>query len=266
MSSHISVLASEALELLNVRSNLNYVDCTLGGGGHTKLILEKNGPKGKVLAFDLDTDAIENAQKALKKYASRLTLHHGNFTEVATVAARQSWPSIDGALYDLGISTDELRDSGRGFSFQQDEPLDMRLSVDQVFHACDLVNTWREQSIADAIFAYGEERYARRIAKAIVEARHKRKIETTNDLVGIIRSAVPNSYAYGPRHFATRTFQALRIAVNDELDSLESSLQKIEPILSSGARLVVISFHSLEDRIVKNTFRAWQLGKKMEKS
>jgi len=255
MSLHKTVLLDEAIHYLDVHSNENYIDCTLGGGGHTEAILKKNGPHGKVLALDLDLEALERMKMRSREYADRLILQESNFSHIQEMATENEITPVSGILYDLGLSTDLIKASGRGLSFLADEPLDMRFSPKQDVTAAQIVNSWKEKDLADTIFAFGEERYSRRIAKVICEARKKQRISTTGELVELIRSAVPAHYRHGRIHCATRTFQALRIAVNDELGNLETSLQSALDLLKNKGRLIVISFHSLEDRIVKNFFK-----------
>jgi 16S rRNA (cytosine1402-N4)-methyltransferase len=254
---HRTVLREEAIQYLNVLSNHNYIDCTLGGGGHTESILEQSGPKGRVIAFDLDDETIRRTQKRLLRFGKRLIILNKNFRTILDVKD-QTLP-LHGVLYDLGTSMDLLKNSGRGFSFLTDEPLDMRFSDEQEITAEDIVNTWKEKDLADAIFRYGEERWSRRIAKGLVTARGKKRIQRTFELAEVIGHAIPGRYRHGRIHFATRTFQALRILVNDELGALEESLQGAVKVLEKGGRVVVISFHSLEDRIVKHFFKTVQI-------
>ncbi|MDP2656191.1 MAG: 16S rRNA (cytosine(1402)-N(4))-methyltransferase RsmH [bacterium] len=254
MTTHRSVMPQEVLEYLRVLSNGTYIDCTLGGAGHTESILTCNGPKGRVLGIDASPDAIVQAQTRLKKYGKRAVLVQGNFRDVVSLATLHGFGQVDGVLYDLGLSMDLLRQSGRGFSFQENEPLDMRFDPKQDLMAMDIVNSWKEKDIADAIFQYGQDQASRRIAKAIVQARRKKRFETTFDLVNVIETILPRR---GKFHPATQTFQALRIVVNDELGVLQSSLESLATLLHTGSRIVVITFHSLEDRIVKNVFRQW---------
>lgn len=266
---HRTVLKEEAVEYLNVLSHHHYVDCTLGGGGHAEAILERNGPDGRVIAFELDFETIARTQKRLKRFGTRLVVIEDTFRNIGRVA--EYGLTISGILYDLGTSMDLLKSSGRGFSFLADEPLDMRFSRLQDETAADIVNGMRESNLADLIYRYGEERLSRRIAHAIVEERRKKRIETTGHLVAVIESAVPGRYRRGRIHCATRTFQALRIAVNDELSALEESLERAMLFLQDDGqsraeaerrRMVVISFHSLEDRIVKQQFKKFhQQGK-----
>lgn len=252
---HTSVFLEEAITLLDVHSNKEYIDCTLGGGGHTRALLERSGPKGKVLAFDLDDETIQKTGGTLKGYAKRLKIVRANFHDLAVVAPQNGFEQVGGILYDLGLSMDLIKGRGRGFSFMTDEPLDMRFDTEQDFTAADILNSWPEKKIADTIYAFGEERFSRRIAKVIVEHRRKHRFETTGQLVEAVERAVPGKYRHGKIHCATRTFQALRIAVNDELGGLEKSLSSAFELLAPNGRIVVISFHSLEDRIVKNYFR-----------
>ncbi|MDO8571994.1 MAG: 16S rRNA (cytosine(1402)-N(4))-methyltransferase RsmH [bacterium] len=252
---HKSVLRDEVLDYLDVHSNHHYVDCTLGGGGHTEGILERSGPKGTVLAIDLDEETILRAHERLKKYTKRLIIHRGNFHDLEKIVQEHTIGPVSGIVYDLGLSIDLLKASGRGFSFLADEPLDMRFDIRQSLRAEEIVNYWSEKEIADTIFAYGEERFSRRISKAIVHARKMKRIDTTAYLVEIIERSVPSGYRHKRIHCATRTFQGLRIAVNDELDGLKRSLQSAVHSIQPGGRIAVISFHSLEDRIVKHYFR-----------
>ncbi len=252
---HTTVLRKEAVEWLNVRSNAHYIDCTLGAGGHTEEILKGSGPEGKVIAFELDEETIDETGNRLASFKDRLFIERESFRDLEK-ASRYSLP-ISGILYDLGFSEDLVKRRGRGLSFQADEPLDMRFDTRTQLRAEEIVNRWSESEIADVIFHYGEERYARRIARRIRDAREKARITTTGELVRIIEGAVPPPYRRGRIHCATRTFQALRIAVNDELDSLKTSLGKAIDLVENGGRIGVISFHSLEDRIVKQTFRLW---------
>ena len=247
-------MPQEVIEYLRVHSNGEYVDCTLGGAGHTAMILERNGPKGRVLGIDANPDALSQAATHLKQYGKRLVLAQGNFRDVVHLATRHGFSQVDGILYDLGLSMDLLKRSGRGFSFQVDEPLDMRLDPEQDLTAGVILNSCKEQEIADAIYQYGEERASRRIANAIVLARRKKRFETTFDLVSVIESVLSR---HGKAHPATKTFQALRMVVNDELGVLKRTLEDIPQLLHSGSRVVVLTFHSLEDRIVKNVFRDW---------
>lgn len=251
---HIPVLLQEVIDGLSVSSGDVVVDATVGGGGYTHALCERVGAHGTVIGFDQDGDAIVRAKKELSDVSCTLHLIHANFRNVDAELARLGIARIDGAAFDLGFSSLQLEESGRGFSFLRDEPLSMTLQTNPehiVFTARDIINNWAEEDIANVVFGYGEERYARRIAKALVSARQAHPIETTGQLVEVIKSAVPGRYRTGAIHPATRTFQALRIAVNDELNALKEGLEKTFSLLSPGKRIAVVSFHSLEDRIVK---------------
>jgi 16S rRNA (cytosine1402-N4)-methyltransferase len=243
---HTSVLATEALDALAIVPDGTYVDATFGAGGHTRLILERLGPHGRTIAFDADPLA-----SSLAPEDSRLTLIHANFRALAGELARRSIGPVDGILYDLGVSSMQLDDGARGFSFRTDAPLDMRLDPTQGETAADYILSHDEADLADAIFRYGDERNSRRIARAL-----KAKLpRTTGELAAIVAGSV---HVRGHReriHPATKTFQALRIAVNDELGALRESLDAAANVVRPGGRIAVISFHSLEDRIVKLFFR-----------
>ncbi|MBF2004699.1 MAG: 16S rRNA (cytosine(1402)-N(4))-methyltransferase RsmH [Chlorogloeopsis fritschii C42_A2020_084] len=243
---HIPVLPTEVIEGLAVRSGGHYLDATVGGGGHTRLILEA-APDVRVTALDQDEDALAAAKKNLAEFGERVTFIHSNF-------AAYKYPSqtFDGILADLGVSSYHLDQPERGFSFRNTASLDMRMNRQQSLTAADVINDWDEVELADIFFKYGEERLSRRIAKRIVE---QRPFSTTTDLAEAIAYSVPPKYRYGRIHPATRVFQALRIVVNDELKSLETFLEKAPNALVLGGRIAIISFHSLEDRIVKHSFK-----------
>jgi 16S rRNA (cytosine1402-N4)-methyltransferase len=230
-----------------------FVDCTVGLGGHSSALLEAGA--GRIIGLDRDLDALDRARATLAPWLQRVELVHADYRSLDPVLDRLGVPLVDGTLADLGVSSMQLDATGRGFSFQRDEPLDMRMDRSGGETAADLLARSSESELADAIFQLGEERYSRRIARALVDARHRAPIDTTGRLAAIVRRAVPRRglMRIDP---ATRTFQALRIWVNRELEGLERFLQAATRRLRSGARLVVISFHSLEDRIVKHTFRA----------
>lgn len=257
-SVHISVLLKESIEGLNLKDNSVYVDATFGGGGHTREILI-NTKNSKVIAFDQDSGALARAKQNIKGLEDRIIFKNLNFRDIDKAEEDlKEGQEIAGILFDLGISSDQLDISGRGFSFLRDEPLLMTMKEnpnEEDLTAYEIVNTWEEANLADIIYGYGEERYARRIAKNIVENRKIKEIKTTFDLVKIIEESVPNQYKKGKINPATKTFQALRIAVNDELRILEEALEKSLEILKKDGRISVITFHSLEDRIVKNFFR-----------
>jgi 16S rRNA (cytosine1402-N4)-methyltransferase len=257
---HIPVLVNEILFWLACRPGGRYVDCTIGQGGLASRILEASGPDGVVIGIDRDEAAIEAARAKLTRYGARVRFIQGNFRELKQHLASVSISEVDGVVFDLGVSSAQLDQPERGFSFLADGPLDMRMDRSGGLTAADLVNRLPEAELADLIYRYGEERYARRIARAIVRARETHPFQTTFDLVAVIRAAVPPPYRRGRLHCATRTFQALRIAVNRELDGLEESLRDAAEVLAPGGRLCVISFHSLEDRIAKRTLRSLSQG------
>ncbi len=251
---HETVLLRESILGLNLKSGARFVDATLGMGGHSAEVCRELNGNVSIYGFDNDTDALAHAKKILEKAGCTPTLFHDNFRNVDDVLTKNGVDAVEGVLFDLGVSSYQIDDSGRGFTFKKDEPLAMTMNKEKdkhVFTAMDVVNEWEEESIANIIFAYGEERYSRRIAKAIVAARKKAPIVTTFDLVDVISSAVPAAYRHGKIHPATRTFQALRIVVNDELGALKQGLEAAWSILRPGGRIAAISFHSLEDREVK---------------
>jgi 16S rRNA (cytosine1402-N4)-methyltransferase len=254
---HETVLLKESVDALDVAPGKVIMDGTLGAGGHTREICKRLEGNGTVIAFDLDADAIAHGKTLIPENAD-VRFHQRNFRNLDSVLAEEHIGGVDGILLDLGYSSDQLETGGRGLSFQKDEPLKMTLAKEiseSEFDAGDVVNSWDEEDIANIIYAYGEERFARRIAHEIVEAREKKRIETTAELVSVIESAVPFYYRNGRINAATKTFQALRITVNDELESLKIALDKGLAALKSGGRYAIITFHSLEDRIVKNFFR-----------
>ncbi len=254
---HIAVLKRKVLEYLDVAPGKNFVDCTIGEGGHTVAILKKNGPDGKVLGIELDPELYKKLWE--KEIKNRLILINDSYTNLEKIIKKKKFGPVRGILYDLGLSSWHLEESGRGFSFLRDEPLDMRYNLKcqtlnvkcQKLTAAEIVNRWPESEIEKVLRIYGEERFSKRIPKEIVKEREIRPIETTFQLVEVIKRVVPKKYEKGRIHPATRTFQSLRIAVNDELKNLKETLPQALNVLEPGGRLVVISFHSLEDRIVK---------------
>ncbi len=246
-SVHKTVLLNETINGLNLDREALVLDCTFGGGGHSMEILKKF-PKVKVIALDQD-------KNAWRENDARISFHNENFSDLDKVLKNEK---VDGIIFDLGLSSDQLENSGRGFSFLRNEPLLMTMKENPTqadITAKEVVNTWEEKNLADIIHGYGEEKYARKIARGIIEAREEKEIVTTFDLVKIIDQAVPGIYRRGRIHPATRTFQALRIAVNDELGALEKGLEKGFDALKRGGRMSVISFHSLEDRITKKFYK-----------
>lgn len=256
VSRHISVMSEEVLFWLVREECQTYLDCTVGYSGHAEKILEASGPDGRLIGLDRDATAISASRKRLARFGDRVLLLHGHFMDLKQHLTVSGIGQVDGILFDLGVSSPQLEEPARGFSFQVDGPLDMRMDQSMSGTAADLVNEWPEAQLADAIFQFGEERLSRRIARAIVRARERHPLATTKELVSVIEGSVPANYRHGRLHCATRTFQAIRIAVNQELDSLDPALRDAADVLSSGGRLCVISFHSLEDRIVKHTLRA----------
>ncbi len=249
---HISVLLDETLQLLDPTPGGRFIDATLGAGGHTRAILERIAPEGKVLAIDQDESALFAAKETLESFGSRVVFVHSNFRAMRTIAETSGFTDCDGVLADIGISSMMVDDPSRGFSFMREGPLDMRMDRAQFLTAAEVLNMCSEKEIADILYMYGEERRSRPIARSIVRAR---PFQSTTDLVNAIER-VSGKPKYGQIHPATRTFQALRIYVNDELKSLEEFLDSSMTIVRSGGRVVVITFHSLEDRIVKQKFRA----------
>lgn len=254
MMSHIPVLLREVINFFNPEPGQDFIDCTIGSAGHARRILEGTAPDGRLLGIDLSEAAIERLSKELVTYGDRVILVRDSFRNIKDIAYAHAMDKSHGILLDLGLSSEELSSPELGLSFQVMGPLDMRLSGEGKT-AADLINSVSERELISLIRKYGEERFASQIAKAIVQARRKDRILTTTALVGLILEAVPSDYEGGRIHPATRTFQALRIAVNDELGALEAALPQAVELLESGGRLAVISFHSLEDRIVKRFFR-----------
>ena len=246
MTEHLSVLYKEALEALNIVPHGRYIDGTLGAGGHTRGILSQGG---LVLAFDWDPEAIQYAQKELAEFGEQVTFANASFAEMADVAPQHGFTAVDGVLLDLGLSSRQLDNPERGFAFRFDAPLDMRFDTRRTQTAADLVNTLPESALADIFWRYGDEKQSRRIARAIVA---QRPLQTTTQLADLVAREVRGRQKIHP---ATRVFQALRIAVNGELDALEKGLDAAISLLKPGGRLAVISFHSLEDRLVKNVMR-----------
>lgn len=252
---HKAVLLSETISLLAPGPGGVYVDGTLGGGGHSREILERIGPDGVLVGIDRDPEAIEYNRENLRQYADRLVLVQGNFKDIDSILDTVGYAQVDGMLLDLGVSSHQL-DADRGFTFQRDERLDMRMSAaEEGPSAADVVNDYSETDLADIIWRYGEERYSRRVARAIIERRREKHITTTGELAEIVQSAIGVKYRGQDIHPATRTFQAIRIEVNQELHAIEAVIPAAVERLKIGGRICIISFHSLEDRIVKNVFR-----------
>lgn len=259
---HQPVMLEECIEFLNIRPDGVYVDCTLGGGGHSAEILRRLGTDGLLIGLDQDINALKAAESRLLniKTKAEVIIEHTNFENIREVLKVQKIESVDGILLDLGVSSHQLDEGDRGFSYQHDAPLDMRMNQSDPFNARILVNSWSKDEIARVIRDYGEEKWAARIADFIVRHREDQEIETTGQLVDIIKAAVPASARREGPHPAKRTFQALRIAVNRELEVLENLLGIVAEILRPKGRVVVITFHSLEDRIVKKAFQEQAKG------
>ena len=249
---HIPVLYYETLDNLVINPDGVYIDCTLGGGSHSEGILERLSDRGLLISIDQDTNAIEYSKKRLEKFGSKWKVFKGNFENIDTIAYMAGVDKVDGILMDIGVSSKQLDDPDRGFSYRYDVKLDMRMNTEQKISAYDVVNTYSEEQLSKIIFEYGEERHARKIAKLIVEERKSSPIEKTSDLITLIKRVYPERAA---KHPAKKTFQAIRIEVNRELEVLENAMSKAVELLKVGGRLAIITFHSLEDRIVKNKFK-----------
>ncbi|MCJ7645656.1 16S rRNA (cytosine(1402)-N(4))-methyltransferase RsmH [bacterium] len=257
-STHISVLLDEVIDNLKCLRGGIYIDSTLGEGGHAQRILDAILPGGLLIGIDQDGKAIRRAKEILKKHEENLVTFEKNFSEIGNILKSLKIEEVDGILFDLGLSSLQLQDAERGFSFQRDGPLDMRMSEKIKLTAGYLLNNLSFNELVDILYKYGEERWAKRIVRAVVESRRERPLETTFQLVQIIKRAVPRSAWPRKIHVATRTFQALRIAVNNELMVLEKTLPQVAGFLKKGGRICIISYHSLEDRIAKNFFREYR--------
>ena len=253
---HVPVMTAEVLQFLRPEQGGLFVDCTVGLGGHSRALLEAGATR--IIGFDRDLDALARARATLAPWGDRVELVHADYRAIDDVLESRRIAQVDGTLADLGVSSMQFDEPGRGFSFQRDEPLDMRMDRTGGDTAADLVARSTERDLADAIFQYGEERFSRRIARALVEARREAAVDTTGRLATIVRRAIPHRGGHVRIDPATKTFQALRIWVNRELDGLDRFVETAARRLRAGARLVVITFHSLEDRIVKHTLRALQ--------
>ncbi len=251
---HIPVLQKEVIEYLSPKPNENFIDCTIDGGGHTAAILEKTSPKGRVLGIDADPEMLKNLEYRISntEFKKRLVLVNDNFANLKEIVKKVNLKSIQGILFDLGMSSWHLEESGRGFSFLRKEPLDMRYNANNPLNAEKLLNYWSESEIERVLREYGEERFSRQIAREIVAVRKIKPIKNNLQLVEILKRAIPVRFHHQKLHFATQAFQAIRIAVNDELNNLKKALPQALEILKPKGKLIVISFHSLEDRIVKN--------------
>lgn len=252
---HIPVMINEIKEYLNLGPGKIIVDATVGTGGHSRMIVESILPGGKLIGIDRDEESLDVSSKRLSDFGSSCAFVHGNFCDIDTILQDLKIEKVDGMLFDLGISSYQLDNPQRGFSFQDNGPLDMRLDRNSYISAYDLVNNLNEEEISNLLWIFGEERFHNRIAHLLVQERQKHAISTTTELSDIVVKAVPYKYRYYRTHPATRTFQAMRIAVNRELEVLEKTIEKAVSFLNPGGRICIISFHSLEDRIVKINFR-----------
>ena len=259
MNGHIPVLLDECIKYLNIKPDGIYVDGTLGMGGHSEAILQRL-TTGRLISIDRDITAIERAGERLAPYADRLTIVHGNFRDLDAILDEQGVRLVDGMLFDLGVSSPQLDEADRGFSYMSDAPLDMRMDASDNIDAWFIVNRWPQEKIERILRDYGEERHAARIAARIAERREEKEIETTLELVDVIKSAMPAAALREKQHPAKRSFQAIRIAVNDELNAVHAMMDAAPDRLKPGGRLCVISFHSLEDRIVKNAIHSRENG------
>ena len=253
MEKHISVLLEESIKALNLKEDSTIVDCTLGYGGHSSYILQRI-KRGALFAFDQDSEAIRHSTERLKAIGTNFTIINSNFVNLKEELAKRGIEKVDGILFDLGVSSPQLDDASRGFSYHEDARLDMRMNKDNPLSAYEVVNNYKEQDLVNIFYKYGEDKFSKNIARKIVEYRKNKKIETTLELVEIIKSAVPMKERL-KKHPARQIFQAIRIEVNHELDVLEPALEQALSMLKVGGRVAVITFHSLEDRIVKNIFK-----------
>lgn len=258
---HISVLLKEVIEGLEINKDDIVVDATVGSGGHSKAIADLLGKEGIFIGIDMDKKALSIVKKKLYDLKCKIVLKEGNFKNIDKFLKEEEIESIDKILFDFGMSSEQLENSGRGFSFLKDEPLIMTFKenwAEEDLTAREIVNNWDEENIADIIFGYGEEKFAKKIAEGIAKYRKEKQIESTFKLVSIIKNATPKWYHFKKIHFATKTFQALRITVNDEIQSIKDALKKSFNLLNKGGRIATISFHSTEDRIVKQQFKLWK--------
>lgn len=255
MFEHTTVLLQETVDGLNIKPNGTYVDCTMGGAGHSALILSKLSAEGKLYAFDQDETAIAHAKEKLAEFGDRITMIKSNFLHLKEELESLGVDKVDGIVYDLGVSSPQLDTPERGFSYHHDAPLDMRMDMESDFSAYDVINHWSYGELVKIFFKYGEEKFSKQIARKIEAAREKKPIETTGELVELIKDAIPAPARRKGGHPAKRVFQAVRIAVNDELGVFEKSLEQAIALLNPGGRISVITFHSLEDRIAKVTLK-----------
>ncbi|MBN1383268.1 MAG: 16S rRNA (cytosine(1402)-N(4))-methyltransferase RsmH [Elusimicrobia bacterium] len=255
MSIHFPVMLNEVLQYLDIKKNGTYIDCTLGGAGHTAEIIKKLSNKGKLFCIDWDEDAVKKSKNRFKQYKN-IVFINDNFANIENICKRYKINKVNGILFDLGFSSLQIDDEARGFSFNYDAPLDMRFAKDNPITAGEMLNVYSEEKLSGILKEYAEERFADNIAKKVVFFRRAKKIETTKELVDIIRKATPAWYHNKRIHFATKTFQALRIAVNREVENIVAGFESALKIVSPGGRIIAISFHSIEHRLLKNIFKA----------
>lgn len=256
---HVSVLLEKSIDGLNIKENGIYADGTMGGGGHSGEILRRLGGKGLLIGIDRDTEAVEASRSRLAEFEN-VRYVHDNYKNIKAILAREGIEALDGAVLDLGVSSYQLDNRARGFSYMEDAPLDMRMNRDDSLSAYDVINTYSEERLAKVFFEYGEERFSRKIARSIVTRRADKPVKTTLELVDIIKASVPERLRQKGSHPAKRVFQAVRIEVNGELRDLRSAVDDFFDVLAPGGRLSVITFHSLEDRIVKTAFASYAKG------
>ncbi|WP_217585690.1 16S rRNA (cytosine(1402)-N(4))-methyltransferase RsmH [Lentibacillus saliphilus] len=266
MFEHYSVLKKETIDGLDIKPEGTYVDCTLGGGGHAEKIAEALASNGRLIAFDQDIDALTAAQERLRAYESSITYVNKNFRHITSELERLNITNVDGIVFDLGVSSPQLDRGDRGFSYQHDARLDMRMDQNSVLTAHEIVNEWSYGDMVKIFFKYGEEKFSKQIARKIERYREAESIDTTYQLRDIIKDAIPAPARRKGGHPAKRVFQALRIAVNDELNAFEDALHQAAKIIAPGGRIAVITFHSLEDRICKQTFKALSTPKSIPKN
>jgi 16S rRNA (cytosine1402-N4)-methyltransferase len=257
---HVTVLRDEAVAGLNIRPGGIYVDCTLGGAGHSCLIASQLTEGGRLIAIDQDDWALDNARERLSAYMDRVTLVKSNFRHIKDIVSDLGLDGVDGVLFDLGVSSPQLDEGERGFSYNADAPLDMRMDQQAALTAYDIINEWDEEEIAKVIWEYGEEKFSRRIARQIVQYRAKQPVQTTGELVELIKEGIPAAARRTGPHPAKRTFQAIRIAVNDELNAFKEAVADAISVLRPEGRVSVITFHSLEDRICKQVYQELSKG------
>ncbi|MFQ3545847.1 16S rRNA (cytosine(1402)-N(4))-methyltransferase RsmH [Halobacillus rhizosphaerae] len=266
MFEHYSVLKSETIDLLHIKPDGVYVDCTLGGGGHSEMIASRLNQQGKLIAFDQDQNALKAAKERLSAYEDRIIFVHANFRRLEAELKELGVEQVDGVLYDLGVSSPQLDVDDRGFSYQNDAVLDMRMDQTAPLTAKDIVNEWEYKDLVRIFFKYGEEKFSKQIARKIEAARASREIETTGELVELIKEGIPAPARRKGGHPAKRVFQAIRIAVNDELGAFQDALHQAARVTAVEGRIAVITFHSLEDRLCKQAFKKWSSNPPLPKN